>query len=82
MGDQNVPGQPPNTTPAGGSWQAAAPVIHDGKVIYTPPDSDLIYCLNLRDGKELWQAKRTEMPVHVYEARCTSWAGQVERFHR
>src|SRR5438445_2519997 len=42
------------------TWAATAPVVHAGNVIYTPPDSDLICCLNLRDGKELWQTKRTD----------------------
>jgi RNA polymerase sigma factor (sigma-70 family) len=41
-----------------GTWKVAPPVIHDGKVVFTDPDSEFIYCLNLRDGKQLWQAER------------------------
>jgi outer membrane protein assembly factor BamB len=55
LGDQNPT---PVAVPTGPSWQAAAPVVQAGKVIYTPPDSDVICCVNLRDGKEVWQAKR------------------------
>jgi outer membrane protein assembly factor BamB/tetratricopeptide (TPR) repeat protein len=38
------------------SWRESAPVIADGKVVFTPGDSDQVYCINLRDGKPLWQA--------------------------
>jgi outer membrane protein assembly factor BamB/tetratricopeptide (TPR) repeat protein len=57
VGDQNPM---PIPVPRGASWQTATPVIHAGKVIYTPPDSDLIVCVNLRDGAPLWQAHRAD----------------------
>jgi outer membrane protein assembly factor BamB len=41
-----------------GVWRGAAPIIQDGKVLYTPRDADLVCCLNLRDGKTLWTAER------------------------
>jgi outer membrane protein assembly factor BamB/tetratricopeptide (TPR) repeat protein len=39
-------------------WKASAPVIQDGKVVFTPPDGSAVYCLNLRDGTELWKESR------------------------
>jgi outer membrane protein assembly factor BamB/tetratricopeptide (TPR) repeat protein len=53
-------GEMPLATIAGPLWQAAAPVIHRGKVIYTPPDADVICCVNLRDGEKVWQAARLD----------------------
>jgi outer membrane protein assembly factor BamB len=39
-------------------WKVTAPLIHDGKVIFTAPDGDGVYCLELADGSELWKTKR------------------------
>jgi outer membrane protein assembly factor BamB/tetratricopeptide (TPR) repeat protein len=39
-------------------WKASAPIIHDGKVVFTPPDGSAVYCLNLRDGTEIWKESR------------------------
>jgi len=39
-----------------GSWRESAPAVADGKVVFTPNDSDQVHCVNLRDGKPLWQA--------------------------
>jgi hypothetical protein len=39
-------------------WQTSAPVIHDGKVIFTAPDSPRVHCLDLRDGAPRWTAPR------------------------
>ncbi len=41
-------------------WKASAPVIQDGKVVFTAPDGDAVYCLNLRDGTQLWKESRGE----------------------
>jgi outer membrane protein assembly factor BamB len=38
------------------SWRESAPVVVDGKVIFTPSDSEQVHCVGLRDGKPLWQA--------------------------
>ena len=37
-------------------WKASAPILHDGKVVFTAPDDDSVHCLNLADGKFLWKA--------------------------
>jgi outer membrane protein assembly factor BamB len=43
-----------------GDWKLSAPVIQDGKVVFTAPDGGAIHCLNLRDGEPLWQAERRD----------------------
>ena len=35
-------------------WYYAAPMIADGKVVFTAPDSDAIYCVHLQDGSLAW----------------------------
>lgn len=39
-------------------WKASAPIIQDGRVIFTAPDAASIHCLRLRDGTRLWKAAR------------------------
>jgi outer membrane protein assembly factor BamB len=39
-------------------WKASAPIIQDGKVVFTPPDGNAVYCLSLRDGTQLWKETR------------------------
>ncbi|MHB1424066.1 MAG: outer membrane protein assembly factor BamB family protein [Gemmataceae bacterium] len=42
-------------------WKVSAPVISDGKVVFTPPDARSIHCVNLRDGSPIWhQPKRDD----------------------
>jgi outer membrane protein assembly factor BamB len=41
-------------------WKMSAPVIQDGKVVFTAPDGGSIHCLNLQDGASLWQADRRD----------------------
>jgi outer membrane protein assembly factor BamB len=38
------------------TWRESAPVVADGKVVFAPGDSDQVHCVDLRDGKPLWQA--------------------------
>jgi outer membrane protein assembly factor BamB len=49
-----------NLQKLGGDWKMSAPVIQDGKVVFTAPDGGAIHCLNLRDGEPLWQAERRD----------------------
>ena len=35
-------------------WQVTAPIIQDGKVVFTAPDAQSIHCVSLRDGTRLW----------------------------
>jgi outer membrane protein assembly factor BamB len=39
-------------------WKASAPVIAQGKVVFTAPDGNSINCLNLRDGTPIWRQNR------------------------
>jgi outer membrane protein assembly factor BamB len=39
-------------------WKAAAPVLQDGKVVFTAHDAPSLHCLNLRDGRLLWKERR------------------------
>jgi RNA polymerase sigma factor (sigma-70 family) len=39
-------------------WRASAPLLHDGKVICAPPDTDELRCLDLYTGQLLWKAAR------------------------
>jgi outer membrane protein assembly factor BamB len=43
-----------------GDWKMSAPIIQDGKVVFTAPDGGAVHCLNLRDGVPLWQAERRD----------------------
>lgn len=44
-----------NLTP---DWKASAPIVQDGRVVFTAPDGDTIRCLNLRDGSLVWEQGR------------------------
>jgi outer membrane protein assembly factor BamB len=41
-------------------WKASAPVVQDGRVVFTAPDANSVYCLNLRDGTLLWKKGRED----------------------
>jgi outer membrane protein assembly factor BamB len=56
-----VPTVMPRTT----DWKTSAPVIEDGKVVFTAPDGVSIHCLRLRDGYPLWTAPRSENDLYL-----------------
>src|SRR5207244_3926178 len=41
-------------------WKASAPVIQDGKVVFTAPGDSSVYCLNLSNGARMWKASRID----------------------
>ena len=47
------------------AWHVSAPVIADGKVILTPPDAAVIFCLNLRDGSLLWSRPKGDEDLYL-----------------
>jgi outer membrane protein assembly factor BamB/tetratricopeptide (TPR) repeat protein len=47
-------------TPTEVHWQVTAPVVQDGKVVFTAPDAKGIHCVNLRDGTRLWSQPRRD----------------------
>jgi outer membrane protein assembly factor BamB len=53
-------GGDPNTPKLSGEWKLSAPIIQDGKVVFTAPDGGAIHCLTLQDGESLWQAERKD----------------------
>ncbi len=41
-------------------WQVSAPIIQDGKVVFTAPDARAVHCINLRDCSRVWIHPRAE----------------------
>jgi outer membrane protein assembly factor BamB/tetratricopeptide (TPR) repeat protein len=54
--------QPPNTYMAltYTNWKVSPPVIQDGKVVFTAPDSIAVHCINLRDGTPVWTVRQQD----------------------
>ncbi|MCI0461393.1 MAG: PQQ-binding-like beta-propeller repeat protein, partial [Gemmataceae bacterium] len=51
---------PNNQTLSPPDWKVSAPIVQDGKVVFTAPDGAAVHCLNLRNGDLLWEAKRVD----------------------
>ena len=49
-----------NNTGVGNRWTDASVTIASGHVLLTPPESNQLHCLNLLDGKLLWQKSRED----------------------
>jgi outer membrane protein assembly factor BamB len=58
---------PPPSIPAdnGPAWKASAPVIHDGKVLFTAADDNALHCLRLHDSSPLWKVPRTDDDLYL-----------------
>ncbi len=41
-------------------WKSPGPVIADGRVVFTAPDGNSLYCLNLRTGARVWTAREED----------------------
>jgi outer membrane protein assembly factor BamB len=54
-------------------WQASAPIIREGRIVLTAPDSARVHCLNLRDGTPRWAVKRDADDVYL----AAVYKGQV-----
>ncbi len=46
-------------------WRAAAPIVVNGKVVFSAYDSDHLDCLDLRTGKLLWRTDRKKSDLYV-----------------
>lgn len=46
-------------------WRAAAPIIAQGKVLFTAHDADHIHCIDLRTGNLLWSDDRKKDDLYV-----------------
>ncbi len=47
------------------TWANSAPVVRDGKVVFTAPDGKHIHCLNLRDGSPLWKEDKSAEDLYL-----------------
>ncbi len=46
-------------------WKTSAPVIQDGKVVFTAPDGSSVHCVSLRDGERVWKQNRQEDDLYL-----------------
>jgi outer membrane protein assembly factor BamB/tetratricopeptide (TPR) repeat protein len=48
-------------------WRPSAPVVQNGKVVFTAFDGDggALHCLNLRDGRLLWHHRREDDDLYL-----------------
>jgi outer membrane protein assembly factor BamB/tetratricopeptide (TPR) repeat protein len=53
------------SAPLRAAWKNAAPIIHEGRIVFAPPDSEAIHCLRLHDGALLWKAARRAEDCYV-----------------
>lgn len=49
-------------------WRDATVTLTEGAVVYTPIDSDEVFCLNLQTGKSLWSDRRRKQSRAKYKA--------------
>ena len=55
-----VPSGTYNQSPPQSGWKVSAPIIQDGKVVFTATDSKSIHCVRLKDGTPVWSRPRQE----------------------
>jgi outer membrane protein assembly factor BamB len=60
-------GVPMGGSPTQERWRPAAPIIQNGKVVFTAFDGDggALHCLNLRDGRLIWNLKREDDDLYL-----------------
>lgn len=46
-------------------WQVSAPIIQEGKVVFTVPNSRAVHCINLSDGSRVWMHNRAEDDLYL-----------------
>ncbi|HJT75662.1 MAG TPA: PQQ-binding-like beta-propeller repeat protein, partial [Gemmataceae bacterium] len=46
-------------------WKVTAPVIVEGRVVFTAPDGSGIHCVSLRDGSPIWKAGRQDDDLYL-----------------
>ncbi|HYT94524.1 MAG TPA: hypothetical protein VEL76_37765, partial [Gemmataceae bacterium] len=42
------------------NWKVSPPIIADGKVVFTAPDSVSVHCISLRDGTPIWSVRQQD----------------------
>jgi outer membrane protein assembly factor BamB/tetratricopeptide (TPR) repeat protein len=60
-----MPYQQPVVTSPITDWKVTAPIIQDGKVVFTAPDATRLYCLRLFDGRHLWDVPRDAKDLYL-----------------
>jgi outer membrane protein assembly factor BamB len=55
----------PPLNPAGTEWKVTAPIVSEGKVIFTAPDAKSVHCVNLRDGSRIWSQPKNEEDLYL-----------------
>jgi outer membrane protein assembly factor BamB len=58
-------GQMYNLNALQNQWRVCAPIIQDGKVVFTAPDAKALHCINLRDGVRLWTIPWSEKDLYL-----------------
>jgi outer membrane protein assembly factor BamB len=61
----NAPAVANSTAHQQSQWKVSAPVIQDGKVVFTAPDARSIHCINLRDGSPVWVKKKLDDDLYL-----------------
>ncbi len=54
-----------NQSPPQSGWKVSAPIIQDGKVVFTATDSKSVHCVNLKDGTPAWSRPRQENDLYL-----------------
>jgi outer membrane protein assembly factor BamB len=62
---RGLPVQNFNPGPNTPEWKVTAPVVQDGRVVFTAPDGASVRCLNLPDGSLVWKAPRTDDDLYL-----------------
>jgi tetratricopeptide (TPR) repeat protein len=57
--------QPQTAGNSHNQWKVTAPIIADGKVVFTAPDAHSIHCINLRDGSPIWHFPKHEEDLYL-----------------
>jgi outer membrane protein assembly factor BamB len=57
------PKQMPPFSPV--SWKVSAPIITEGKVVFTCVDGSSVHCLNLRDGMPIWTTSQLQDDLYL-----------------
>ncbi|MGH7170133.1 MAG: PQQ-binding-like beta-propeller repeat protein, partial [Gemmataceae bacterium] len=46
-------------------WKVSAPIISDGKIVFTAPDARSLHCINLRDGSPVWRRPKLDDDLYL-----------------